>query len=146
MHVTSWEFMETFSGDCGFILKSSEKPFSFSLLQFLASEGFVDRLGLLKYSKDFQNFSSLEIISLVNILEPDWFKLRPFRLRCLPVMFLLSRTSVFKFIRWLVNCLTVAVFPLSDLSVSVEIVISASDFDYFWKILTGATCLKYLLM
>ena len=63
--------METFSGDCGFILKSSEKPFSFSLLQFLASEGFVDQLGLLKYSKDFQNFSSLEIISLVNILEPD---------------------------------------------------------------------------
>ena len=63
--------METFSGDCGFILKSSEKPLSFSLLQFLASEDFVDRLGLLKCSKDFQNFRNLEIMFLVNKLEPD---------------------------------------------------------------------------
>ena len=63
--------METFSGDCDFILKSSEKPFSFSLLQFLASEDFVDRLGLLKCSKDFQNFRNLEIMFLVNKLEPD---------------------------------------------------------------------------
>ena len=63
--------METFSGDCGFILKPSEKPFSFSLLQFLASEDFVDRLDLLKCFKDFQNFQNLEIIFLVNKLEPD---------------------------------------------------------------------------
>ena len=43
-------------------------------------------------------------------------------------MFLLSRTSIFKFIRWLVNCLTVsAALPLSDLIVGVEIAISASD-------------------
>ena len=42
-------------------------------------------------------------------------------------MFVLSRTSIFKFTRWLVNYLTVsAVLPLSDLSVGVEIVISAS--------------------
>ena len=59
------------SGDCGFILKPSEKPFSFSLLQFLASEDFVDRLDLLKCFKDFQNFQNLEIIFLVNKLEPD---------------------------------------------------------------------------
>ena len=49
------------------------------------------------------------------------------RLKCLPVMFLLSRISIFKFIRWLVNCLTVsAVLPLIDFSVGVEIVISVS--------------------
>ena len=30
--VTSWEFIKTFSDECGFILKSSEKTFSFSLL------------------------------------------------------------------------------------------------------------------
>ena len=72
--------METFSGDCGFILKSSEKPFSFSLLQFLASEGFVDRLVSLNWSKDFQNFRILEIIFLVNKLEQDWFKKNPFNL------------------------------------------------------------------
>ena len=42
-------------------------------------------------------------------------------------MFLLSRISIVKFIRWLVNCLTVgAALPLSDLSVGVEIAISAS--------------------
>ena len=63
--------METFSGDCGFNLKPSEKPFSFSLLQFLASEDFVDRLGLLKCSEDFQNFRNLEIIFLVVKLEAD---------------------------------------------------------------------------
>ena len=54
--------METFLGDCGFILTPSEKPFSFSLLQlFLASEDSMDRLGLFKSSKDFQNFCNLEI-------------------------------------------------------------------------------------
>ena len=54
--------METFSsGDFGFILKSSEKTCSFSLLQFLASEVFVDRLGLAKCSKDLQNFGNLEM-------------------------------------------------------------------------------------
>ena len=42
-------------------------------------------------------------------------------------MFLLSRISVFKYIRWFVNCLTVsAALPLSDFSVGAEIVISAS--------------------
>ena len=117
-----------FSGDCGFILKSSEKTFSFSLLQFLASEDFVDWLGLLKYSKDFQNFFILEIMFSVNKLEPDWFKWRPLRLKYLPVMFLWSRISIFKFIRWLVNCFTVsAALLLSDLSVDIEIVIFASS-------------------
>ena len=43
--------METFLGDCDFLLKSSEKTFSFSLLQFLTFEDFVDRLGLLKSAK-----------------------------------------------------------------------------------------------
>ena len=67
------------------------------------------------------------MIYLVNKLKPDWFKWRPLRLKCLPVMFLLSRASIFKFTRWLVNCLTVsAALPLSDLSVGVEIVIFAS--------------------
>ena len=63
--------METFSGDCGFILKSSEKTFFFSFLQFLASEDFVDRLGLLKCSKDLQNFRNLEKIFLVKKFETD---------------------------------------------------------------------------
>ena len=63
--------MEASSGGCGFILKSSNKPFSFPLLKFLASEDFVDRLGLLKCSEDFQNFRNLEIIFLVVKLEAD---------------------------------------------------------------------------
>ena len=67
--------METYSGDCGFILNSSGKTFYFSLLQFLVSEDFVFRLGLLKCFKDFQKFRSLEMI-LVNRLEPDIFKWR----------------------------------------------------------------------
>ena len=62
--------METFPGDCGFILKSSDK-FFFSLLQFLASRDFVDGLGLLKCSKDFHNSRNLEIMFLVSKLEPD---------------------------------------------------------------------------
>ena len=61
--------METFPGDCDFMLKSSEKFFSFSLMQFLASRDFVDRLGLLKCSKDFHNTRNLEIIFLVSKLE-----------------------------------------------------------------------------
>ena len=125
--------MESFSGDFGFILKSSGKTFSFSLWQYLASEDFVDRLGLLKCCKDFQNFRNVQIILLVNKLEPDWFEWRPLRLKCLPVMFLLSRISIFKFIRWLVNCLTAvsATLPLSGLSFGVEIVISASG-NFTW--------------
>ena len=63
--------MEAFSGDCGFILKSLEKTLSFSLLQFLASEDFVDQLSLLKRSKDFQNFRNIEIMFFVNKLEPN---------------------------------------------------------------------------
>ena len=63
--------METFSDGYGFILKSTEKTISFSLLQFLASKHFVDLLGLLKCSKDFQNLRNLEIMFLVNKLESD---------------------------------------------------------------------------
>ena len=49
------------------------------------------------------------------------------RLKCLLVMFLLSKILIYKFIKWLVNCLTVsATLPLSDLSIGVEIVNSAS--------------------
>ena len=44
------------------MLKSLEKNFSFSLLQFLASKTFVDRLGLLESSKDFQSFRNLKIM------------------------------------------------------------------------------------
>ena len=62
--------MEIFSGDCGFVLKSSEKTFSFSWLQFLASKDFVDRSGLPKCSRDFQNLRNLEMF-FVNKLEPD---------------------------------------------------------------------------
>ena len=90
--------METFSGGCDFMLKSSQKTFSFSLFQFLASEDFVDRLRLLKCSKDFQNFGNSKIMFLVRKLEPYLFKWRLFRLKCLPVMSLLSRISSFKFI------------------------------------------------
>ena len=60
---------ETLLGDRSLILKSSQETFSFSFLQFLASEDFVDRLGLLTCSKDFQNFRNLEMF-LVK-LEPD---------------------------------------------------------------------------
>ena len=109
--VSSWEYMETFSGDCDSMLKFSEKTFSFSLLKFLASQDFVDRLG-------FQNFRNLEIMFLVSKFEPDWFKCKPLRPKCLLVIFLLSRVSIFKFSRWLVNCLTVsAALPLSDLKI-----------------------------
>ena len=38
-------------------------------MQFLASRDFVDRLGLLKCSKDFRNTRNLEIIFLVSKLE-----------------------------------------------------------------------------
>ena len=42
-------------------------------------------------------------------------------------MFLLSKILIYKFIKWLGNCLTVsATLPLSDLSVGVEIVNSTS--------------------
>ena len=44
VQATPWKFMETFS---------------FSLLQFLVSEDFGDRLGLLKCSEDSQNFRNL---------------------------------------------------------------------------------------
>ena len=91
-------------------------------------------------------FRNLEIMFFINKLEPDWFKWRPLRLKwrplrlkwrplrlkCLPVMFLLSRISIFRFIRWLVDCFTVsAALPLSDLTVGVEIVISASG-NFSW--------------
>ena len=47
-------------------------------------------------------------------------------------MFLLLRISIFKFIRWLVNCLSVsAALPWSDLSVGVEVVIFASG-NFTW--------------
>ena len=125
--VTSWEYMETLLGDCDFMLKSTEKVFSFLLFQFLTSENFVDWLGLIKCFKDFQNVRNLEIMFFVCKLEPNWFKWRRLQFKCLIVMFLLSRISVFKYIRWLVNCLTVsATLPLSDFSVGAEIIISAS--------------------
>ena len=55
-------------------------------------------------------------------------------------MFLLSRISIFRFIRWLVNCLIVsATLLLSDLSVGVETIISASGNFPEKTILTGAT-------
>ena len=62
--------METFSGDFGFILKSSKKKFSFLLkkfssLQFLTYGDFVGLLGLLKSSKDFENYDNLEMF-LIN--------------------------------------------------------------------------------
>ena len=42
-------------------------------------------------------------------------------------MFLLTRISIFEFIRWLVNCLAAsAALPLSDLSVGVENVFSTA--------------------
>ena len=65
MQVTSGEFMETFSGGCDFMLKSSEKTF-----QFLAFENFVYQSRLLKCFKDFQNFRSQEIMFLVSKVEP----------------------------------------------------------------------------
>ena len=43
--------MKTFSSDCDFMLKSSEKTFSFSLLQFLTSEDFVDQLVFQRFSE-----------------------------------------------------------------------------------------------
>ena len=72
-------------------------------------------------------------------LEPQWFTLRPLRFKCLPAMFLLSRILIVKFIRWLVNCLTVSTaLPFSDLSVGLEILNSVSgEFswmkDYNWN-------------
>ena len=97
-----------------------------SLLQFLASRDFVDGLGLLKCSKDFHNSRNLEIMFLVSKLEPDWFKWRPIRLECLLFMFPLSGLTIFKFIRWSVNSLSVsATLPLAGISVGVEIVTSA---------------------
>ena len=51
------------------------------------------------------------------------------RLTCLLVMFLLSRISIFEFIRWLVTCLTVST-TLRDFSVVAEIAISASGNFY----------------
>ena len=69
---------------------------------------------------------------LVNKLEPGWFKWRLLWLKCLPVMFLLSIISIFKFIRWLVNCLTFnAALQLPELSLGVETVISASG-NFSW--------------
>ena len=104
-----------------------ENFFFFSYLQFLASEDFVDRLGLLKCSKDLQNFRNLEKMFLVKKFETDWFKWKPFWLKCLPVRFLLPRISTFKFFRWLVNCLTVSTaLPLSGLSICIAVVISVS--------------------
>ena len=51
------------------------------------------------------------------------------RLACLLVMFLLSRISTFKFIRWLVTCPTISTM-LRGFSVVVEIAISASGNFY----------------
>ena len=77
--------METFSGDFGFILKSSKKKFSFLLkkfssLQFLTYGDFVGLLGLLKSSKDFENYDNLEMF-LINEWEPDWLKWKPLQLK-----------------------------------------------------------------
>ena len=90
VEVPSRGFMETFTGDFGFILKSSEKKLSFSLLQFLASEDFVNRLGLLKCSKHFQNYRNSDMF-----FEPDWLKLWTLWLKCLPVLFLSQKYQNF---------------------------------------------------
>ena len=65
--VTLWKFMEAIADDCDFMLKSSEKTFSISLLQFLASED----LGLPQSSNVFHHFGNLEIMFSVSKLEPD---------------------------------------------------------------------------
>ena len=110
-----------------FHVEIHRESFFVFIIPILASENFVDWLGLIKCFKDFQNVRNLEIMFFVCKLEPNWFKWRRLQFKCLIVMFLLSRISVFKYIRWLVNCLTVsATLPLSDFSVGAEIIISAS--------------------
>ena len=74
--------MEAIADDCDFMLKSSEKTFSISLLQFLASED----LGLPQSSNVFHHFGNLEIMFSVSKLEPDLNR-DPIRFKCLLFMF-----------------------------------------------------------
>ena len=77
---------------------------------------------ILAYLSFFQNFLICSKKFIAKRREPDSFKCKPFRLKCLLMIFLLSTMSIFNCSRWLVNWFTVSVaFPLSERSVGVEI-------------------------
>ena len=77
---------------------------------------------ILAYLSFFQNFLIRSKKFIAKRRESDSFKCKPFRLKCLLMIFLLSTMSIFNCSRWLVNWFTVSVaFPLSERSVGVEI-------------------------
>ena len=101
---------------------------------FLLSMWLLDRLDvllqiassssstILAYLSFFQNFLIRSKKSIAKRRDHDLFKCKPFRLKCLLMIFLLSTMSIFNCSRWLVNWFTVSVaFPLSERSVGVEI-------------------------
>ena len=77
---------------------------------------------ILAYLSFFQNFLRRSEKFIGKRREPDSFRCKPFWLKCLLMIFLLSTMSKFNCSRWLVNWFTVSVaFPLSERSVGVEI-------------------------
>ena len=77
---------------------------------------------ILAYLSFFQNFLIRPKKFIAKRHEPDSFKYKPVRLKCLLMIFLLSTMSIFNCSRWLINWFTVSVaFSLSERNVGVEI-------------------------
>ena len=77
---------------------------------------------ILTYLSFFQNFLIRSKKFIAKRRESDSFKCKPFRLKCLLMIFLLSTMSIFNCSRWLVIWFTISVaFPLSKRSVGVKI-------------------------
>ena len=118
-----------FSSLKDFRLTFWQLPFSLLLLTWLLERlDFLLQIGssssstILTYLSFFQNFLMRSKQFIDKLRDPDSFKCKPFRLKCLLVIFLLSTMSIFNCSRWLVNWFTVSVaFPLSDRSVGIEI-------------------------
>ena len=74
------------------------------------------------YFSFFQNFLIRSKKFIAKRRDPNSFKCKQFRLKCLLMMLLLSTMSIFNCSRWLVNWFTISVaVPLSERSVGVEI-------------------------
>ena len=101
--------------------------FSFSIwlsdrLDFLLQTASSSSSTILVYLSFFQNFLIHSKKFIAKRCDPDSFKCKPIRFKCLLMIFLLSTMSIFNCGRWLVNWFTVSVaFRLSECSVDFEI-------------------------
>ena len=91
-------------------------------LDFLLQIAGSSSPAILTYLSFFQNFLIRCKKFIAKRRDPDSFKCKPFRLKCLLMIFLLSAMSILNCSRWFVNWFTASVaFPLSERSVGAEI-------------------------